>query len=82
MILKKENVERIASTEATAEKLKALGFKAVVQPREPGREEPGEQKPIEAMTAAELKAMAKEKGIDGAASLTKNELLAVLKDVV
>ena len=33
------------------------------------------------MKLDELKTLAKEKGIEGAASLTKAELLAVLKDV-
>lgn len=39
-------------------------------------------KPIEDMTMPELKALAKEKGIEGAGSLNKEELLAVLKDVI
>ena len=37
--------------------------------------------PIHEMKLDELKTLAKEKGIEGAASLTKAELLAVLKDV-
>nr|WP_288974966.1 Rho termination factor N-terminal domain-containing protein [uncultured Blautia sp.] len=39
-------------------------------------------KTIEDMTLPELKALAKEKGIKGAGSLNKEELLAVLKDVI
>lgn len=40
------------------------------------------EKPLEKMKVDELKALAKEKGIEGADSLTKAELIAVLKDVV
>lgn len=43
---------------------------------------PEEKPELEKMKADELKALAKEKGIEGAASLTKDELLAVLKDVI
>lgn len=46
----------------------------------PTPEEPG--KNLEDMTVAELKALAKEKGIDGVSSLNREDLLAVLKDVV
>ncbi|WP_277405490.1 Rho termination factor N-terminal domain-containing protein [Lacrimispora xylanisolvens] len=34
------------------------------------------------MTVPELKALAKEKGIEGASSLGKEDLLAVLKEVM
>lgn len=43
---------------------------------------PEEKPELEKLKADELKALAKEKGIEGAASLTKEELLAVLKGVV
>ena len=50
---------------------------------ESGSEAKEEVKPeLEKLKANELKALAKEKGIEGAASLTKDELLAVLKDEV
>lgn len=81
MRLIKGNVERVTKSEAMADKLKALGFK----PLELGTsvQEPEEgNMGIEKMTIPALKALAKEKGIEGAASLNKEELLTVLKDVV
>lgn len=74
------NVERETDSEAIAAKLKTLGFKPLdlatpVQAQE-------ESTDIGKMTVPELKVMAKEKGIEGAASLNKEELLAVLKDVI
>lgn len=74
------NVERETDSEAIAAKLKTLGFKLLdlatpVQAQE-------ESTDIGKMTVPKLKVMAKEKGIEGAASLNKEELLAVLKDVI
>lgn len=40
------------------------------------------EKNLEDMTVSELKALAKEKGIDGTSSLAKEDLLAVLKEVM
>lgn len=73
------NVERIAEDDAQIRKLMAAGF----EPLEVHENIKEEQKPeLDKMKADELKALAKEKGIEGAASLTKEELLAVLKEVV
>lgn len=78
MRLIKDNVERVADG-AQADKLKSLGFKEIGSAT---AEVTGpEDKSPDIMSAAELKALAKEKGIEGAGSLTKAELLAVLKDV-
>lgn len=52
---------------------------------EPGKDAvPGgvSGKTLEDMTIVELKALAKGKGIEGSASLNKEDLLAVLKDVI
>lgn len=73
------NVERTTEDDVLIRKLMAAGFK----PLEASKIVKEEQKPeLEKMKADELKALAKEKGIEGAASLTKEELLAVLKEVV
>lgn len=74
------NVERETESELMAEKLKSLGFKAIDSPVD--EEVQGDSIDIEKMTVTNLKALAKKKGIEGAASLDKAELLAVLKDVV
>lgn len=74
------NVERIAGEESQIRKLKAVGFKTL-EASDCKTDE--ESKPeLEKMKADELKALANKKGIEGTASLTKAELLAVLKDVI
>lgn len=45
-------------------------------------DEQGEAKQMEDMTLTELKALAKEKGLEGVSALSKAELLEVLKEVV
>lgn len=84
MRLKKGNVERIAETEVQIAKLKAAGYRelsssdvtvSVSSVREP-------EKNLNEKSLSELKALAKAKGLEGCSSLSKNELLAVLKDVV
>lgn len=71
------NVERSTEDDAQIRKLMAVGFKPL---GEAVREEKAEEKPeLEKMKVDELRAMAKERGIEGAASLNKEELLAVLK---
>ena len=73
------NVERTAEDDAQIRKLTAAGFKPL---GEAVCEEKAALKPeLEKMKVDELKALAKGKGIEGAASLTKEELLAVLKGV-
>lgn len=82
MILIKNNVERIAKDEVKISKLKADGFKELNKSAEAAPEQPAEPpKNLEDMTVPELKALAKEKGIDGANSLNKEDLLAALKEV-
>lgn len=80
MRLIRNNVERIAEGEAQIRKLKAAGFQSMEPAEDKLEEEPKPE--LDKMKADELKALAKEKGIEGASSLTKEELLTVLKDVV
>lgn len=82
MRLMKDNVERIAENEAQIGKLKRQGFYELTDPDHKEPERPEDKKSLGDMTVTELKALAKEKGIEGAGSLNKEELLAVLKDVV
>ena len=80
MLLKRDNVERVTESESVANKLKAQGFRlieAVVH-----NQDTDKAVDIVSMTVPELKALAKEKGIEGAGSLKKEELLAVLTDGV
>lgn len=76
----KKNVERVVSNAGQAARLKKDGFKELMGvPDVQGNEN---EKKLEDMTASELKNLAKEKGIEGYNSLSKKELLSVLKDVV
>lgn len=81
MRLIKDNVERIANDEAQIGKLKADGYKDM-ELNSNVEEKAMEQKPVSDMQVDELKTFAKEKGIKGAGSLTKDELISVLKDVI
>ena len=88
MRLVKGNVERIVEDQVKANRLKTDGFKeleavdAVQSDALPGSETPTEaENNLDDMTVPELKALAKEKGIDGFSSLNREDLLSVLKDV-
>ncbi len=80
MRLRRGNVERIANTPTKVAKLQAEGFEPMENLKKP--DEGQEAKAYESMTVAELKDVAKEKGLEGYSSLTKEQLLDVLKDVV
>lgn len=82
MILKRKNVERVAESEYAVEKLKRRGFKPLNENGKSERNQESKERSIEEMRVEELRALAKEKGIDSVSSLNKAELLAVLKDVV
>lgn len=80
MRLKRGNVERIASTEVDIARLKKEGFVEVTPVEMKGNEQ--EEKSLEEMKITELRALAKEKGLEGYSSLSREELLGILKDVV
>lgn len=82
MRLIKDNVERVTEDVARIEKLKAAGFKPLYSESSnlDKTEEPS--KDLGKMNLSELKSLAKEKGLDGYSSLSKDELMSVLKDVV
>lgn len=89
MRLIKGNVERIVKDDVKASKLIADGFKELggameVEPEKQAEPEnpPEPEKNLEDMTVPELKALAKEKEIEGASSLGKEDLMAVLKEVM
>lgn len=79
MILKKDNVERVAETPGQIEKLKAYGY-SVLNGGKTVKDESSVE--LTGMNMTELKELAKEKGLEGYSSLTKEQLLEVLKDVV
>ena len=76
------NVEREAGTKEMCSRLEAEGFKKVIPEQQAEGQQPEEETiPLERMSAAQLKEYAKSKGIEGANSLTKAELMSVLKEV-
>lgn len=79
MRLIKGNVERVTDSEKDAARLKAEGFKPVgeVEELDSSTDPPAFAK----MTVTELRKRAKEMGIEGCASLSREELLEILEDV-
>lgn len=72
----RENVERIAETQAQIDKLKLEGFKEM---EELPLDENQKELPLGDMTVEDLRKTAKEKGLEGYSSLSKKELLALLE---
>lgn len=76
MILQLENVQRISDDPTEIEELKSQGYVEVLTKKVESR--PAEVD-LDSMSYKELKKLAKAKGIPGAASLKKAELLEVLR---
>lgn len=82
MRFKKDNVERVADTQAAIERLKKAGYQEV------GAEEtaapaviPGDAAGLDGLDTAQLRALAKEQKIAGYESMTKAALKTALKEV-
>lgn len=75
MRVKTDNVERVVSDEYGRELVASK--KAVEVP-----EKEVQTNSLEKLKVDELKALASEKGIEGAETMKKSELLGILKDVV
>lgn len=71
------NVERIIEDEMLA-KYKALGYKEISSSK--ANDNAPENKPLSKMKVDELKALATELGIENTDSLTREELIAVIKE--
>ena len=71
------NVERIIQDEMLA-KYKALGYKEISSSK--ANDNAPENKPLSKMKVDELKALATELGIENTDSLTRDELIAVIKE--
>lgn len=71
------NVERIIEDEMLA-KYKALGYKEISSSK--ANDNAPENKPLSKMKVNELKALATELGIENTDSLTRDELIAVIKE--
>lgn len=87
MILIKGNVERIAVTEAQAVRLKAEGFRELDDAGQTAVEQKIQSTAAKAantngMTVKQLRELAEKKGLAGSSSLSREELLEVLKDVI
>ena len=83
MRLIRGNVERIVSDKTLAAKLKQQGFALLDEPKkaEPAEKEETkeEMQDLSSMTVQELRAMAKARGVKGAAALSKEDLFEILK---
>ena len=71
------NVERIIEDEMLA-KYKALGYKEISSSK--ANDNAPENKPLSKMKVDELKVLATELGIENTDSLTRDELIAVIKE--
>lgn len=80
------NIEREAVTQSQCEHLEVQGFRpleaaGILQSSQEAGLQETQGRQLGQLNTAQLRAIAKERGIEGAGSFTKAELLTVLKDV-
>lgn len=80
--LKRENVERLALNESQAAALESQGFERVskkpIEISDAKKPANAGEESLSVMTVKELRALAKEKGLDVPTSLSKEDLLQIL----
>lgn len=79
MIYKKDNVEKVVEDKVAAARLEKLGFVRIDGSAETKKTEPASKKELDDMTIQELRKLAKAQGVKGAAALSKEDLLEILK---
>lgn len=80
MRLVKGNVERVTTNQAVIKKLKGEGFREMEKKTEKKASDI-QKVDLSELTVTELRKVAKENGLEGCASLNKEQLLKVLEDV-
>ena len=73
-VLIRGNVERIVETEYEKQRLEAMGFKPLADSNDE------EAMSLDKMNVNDLRAIAKEKGIEGVDKMKKDELLMALEE--
>lgn len=84
MILKRDNVERVTVSEREIAILEKKGFTVLDKEQESPQSVSNMIEPVEleSMTMEALRLLAKEKALTGYSSLTKPEIVEVLKGVI
>lgn len=81
MKMVRENVEREVLTETDKKRFEAMGYRLVGAAEGDLQAASGQKDNLEGLTEAQLRALAKKKGIGDANTKSKEELLEFLKEV-